>query len=148
MTSQEASLVPHNLPGENNCPTAEDRVLWDISQPIEYGTLGTLTDCLLTCNTVGMKVNLHQNSWEITPDSKIHGANVGLTLGCQDPGGPHFGHMNLAIWVLFTLIQFWTNRKCQGYVNGKQDYMSTCQKWEHYLRCENKANIKRVIIIS
>ena len=32
------------------------------------------------------------------PDSKVHGANVGPTWGRQDPGGPHVGHMNLAIW--------------------------------------------------
>ena len=32
------------------------------------------------------------------PDSKIHGANVGPTWGRQDPGGPHVGHRNLAIW--------------------------------------------------
>ena len=36
------------------------------------------------------------------PDSKIHGANVGPTWGRQDPGGPHVGHMNLAIWVALT----------------------------------------------
>ena len=35
------------------------------------------------------------------PDSKIHGANVGPTWGHQDPGGPHVGHMNLAIWVIY-----------------------------------------------
>ena len=33
------------------------------------------------------------------PDSKIHGANVGPTWGRQDPGEPHAGHRNLAIWV-------------------------------------------------
>ena len=33
------------------------------------------------------------------PDSKIHGANVGTTWGRQDPGGPHVGHTNLAIWI-------------------------------------------------
>ena len=32
------------------------------------------------------------------PDSKIHGANMGPTWGRQDPGGPHVGPMNLAIW--------------------------------------------------
>ena len=32
------------------------------------------------------------------PDSKIHGANVGPTWGRQDPGGPHVGPMNHAIW--------------------------------------------------
>ena len=32
------------------------------------------------------------------PDSKVHGAYVGPTWGRQDPGGPHVGHMILAIW--------------------------------------------------
>ena len=33
------------------------------------------------------------------PDSKVHGANMGATWSRQDPGGPHVGPMNLAIWV-------------------------------------------------
>ena len=36
-------------------------------------------------------------SWFL-PDNKIHGTNVGPTWGRQDPGGPHVGHKNLAIW--------------------------------------------------
>ena len=32
------------------------------------------------------------------PDSKVHGANMGPIWGRQDPGGPHVGPMNLAIW--------------------------------------------------
>ena len=32
------------------------------------------------------------------PDSKVHGANMGPIWARQDPGGPHVGHMNLAIW--------------------------------------------------
>ena len=32
------------------------------------------------------------------PDSKVHGANMGPTQGQQDPGGPHVGPMNFAIW--------------------------------------------------
>ena len=31
------------------------------------------------------------------PDSKIHGANMGPTWVLSAPGGPHVGHMNLAI---------------------------------------------------
>ena len=34
------------------------------------------------------------------PDSKVHGASMGPTWGRQDPGGPHVGHMNLAIWAV------------------------------------------------
>ena len=32
------------------------------------------------------------------PDSKVHEANMGPIWGRQDPGGPHVGPMNLAIW--------------------------------------------------
>ena len=32
------------------------------------------------------------------PDSKVHGANMGLIWGRQDPAGPHVGRMNFAIW--------------------------------------------------
>ena len=34
------------------------------------------------------------------PDSNIHGANIGPTWDRQDPGGPHVGPMNFAIWVV------------------------------------------------
>ena len=34
----------------------------------------------------------------VNPDSKAHGANMGPIWGRQDPGGPHVGPMNLAIW--------------------------------------------------
>ena len=34
------------------------------------------------------------------PDSKFHGANMGPIWGRQDPGGPHVGHRNLAIWAI------------------------------------------------
>ena len=38
------------------------------------------------------------------PDSKVHEANMGPIWRRQDPGGPHVGPMNLAIWVIFTLL--------------------------------------------
>ena len=33
----------------------------------------------------------------LTPDSKVHGVNIGPIWGRQDPGGPHVGPMNFAI---------------------------------------------------
>ena len=36
-----------------------------------------------------------------TSDSKVPGVNMGPIWGRQDPGGPHVGPMNLAIWGLF-----------------------------------------------
>ena len=38
------------------------------------------------------------------PDSKVHGANMGPIWGRQDPGGPHVGPMNIAIWVCNTFL--------------------------------------------
>ena len=36
-----------------------------------------------------------------SPDSKAHGVNMGPIWG-RDPGGPHVGPMNFAIWVTIT----------------------------------------------
>ena len=33
------------------------------------------------------------------PDSKVDGANMGPIWGRQDPGGPHVGPINFALWV-------------------------------------------------
>ena len=45
---------------------------------------------------------VHQQSWtsvySSTPDSKVHGANMGTIWGRQDPDGSHFGPINFAIW--------------------------------------------------
>ena len=40
------------------------------------------------------------------PDSKVYGDNMGPTWCKQDPGGPHVGHVNFAIWVV--VRQAWT----------------------------------------
>ena len=34
------------------------------------------------------------------PDNKVHRADMGPTWGRQDPGRPHIGHMNLALWAV------------------------------------------------
>ena len=34
----------------------------------------------------------------VIPDSKVHGTNMGPIWVRQDPGGPHVGPINLAIW--------------------------------------------------
>ena len=39
-----------------------------------------------------------------SPDNKVHGANMVPIWGRQDPGGPHVGPMNFAIWVLVTRL--------------------------------------------
>ena len=43
---------------------------------------------------------------EDSPDGKVHGANMGPIWGWQDPGRPHVGPMNLAIWVIVYQTKF------------------------------------------
>ena len=40
------------------------------------------------------------------PDNKVHGTNMWPIWGRQDPGGPHAGPMNFAIWICFS-FQEW-----------------------------------------
>ena len=48
---------------------------------------------------------LDVNQWAILyyPGSKVHGVNIGPIWDRQDPGGPHVGPMNFAIWVYMFL---------------------------------------------
>ena len=39
---------------------------------------------------------------EVSPDSKVHGGNMGLIWGPQDSDGPTVGPMNFAIWVRYS----------------------------------------------
>ena len=50
-----------------------------------------------TCSTY---IIPHGYGHHIYPDSKVHRANMGPIWGWQDPGGPHVGPMNFAIWVI------------------------------------------------
>ena len=53
----------------------------------------TMIDCIAA--TTYLAVDIQSDA---IPDSKVYGANMGPTWGRQDPGGPHGGLMNLAIW--------------------------------------------------
>ena len=53
------------------------------------------TRCVCVCyDNIFQKFQSH-------PDSKVHGANMGPIWGRQDPGGPHVGPLNLAIWARY-----------------------------------------------
>ena len=59
-------------------------------------------------------------------DSKVHGANRGPIWGQQDPGGPHVGPMNFAIWdicmlfiyVLYVCVIYSRTLACVATVTG------------------------------
>ena len=60
-----------------------------------------------------------------TPDSKVHRANMEPIWGRQDPGGPHVGPVNFAIWDITCEIQIlnksmvenWGNTLLSNYSN-------------------------------
>ena len=52
------------------------------------------------------------SSLNSSPDSKVHGANMGPIWGRQDPGGPHVSPMNLVIWVFKS---YWWNILPENY---------------------------------
>ena len=59
----------------------------------------------------------HQASYP--PHSKFHGANMWPIWGRQDPGGPHVGPMNFAIWARFIYNETQVNWVVTNKPHGK-----------------------------
>ena len=51
---------------------------------------------------------IYDNTGHDYPDSKVHGANIGPMWGRQDPGGPHVGPVNFALWVQLGELYVWS----------------------------------------
>ena len=52
------------------------------------------------------------DAWS-SPDSKVHGANMGPIWGRHDPGGPHVGPVNFAIWKFIrSFTQYTCSHSC------------------------------------
>ena len=70
------------------------------------GSIIEMPECLIYWlhNKVG-DIAIHCS----TPDSKVHGANMGPTWVLSAPGGPHEGLMNFALWVYKA---FFFEREC------------------------------------
>ena len=67
------------------------------------GRSNSIANTLELCLSLSPIDMLANHQWgftwgQINPDSKVYGANLGPIWGRQDPGGPHVGPMNLAIW--------------------------------------------------
>ena len=52
------------------------------------------------CRTQQLLGHIHSTCDIAGPDSKVYGAHMGPLWGRQDPGGPHVGPMNFAIWAI------------------------------------------------
>ena len=62
---------------------------------LQWSNRKVFSPCLFA-PSIGLDIRDH--IWS-NPDSKVHGDNMGPIWGRQDPGGPHVGPMNFAIWV-------------------------------------------------
>ena len=69
------------------------------AQYIIWNVIANLVQAVQIVSTL---VIIRKTKWldvEYNPDSKAHGANMGPICGRQNPGGPHVGPKNFAIWV-------------------------------------------------
>ena len=86
--------------GYNNslmkCHLRADEALDDVIVVRIYGGTVDYVHTSRTREVMAMQVT--GAGLKTIPDSKVLWANIGPTWGRQDPGGPHVGHMNLAIW--------------------------------------------------
>ena len=57
-----------------------------------------ITDCMEQSPISHVSDHMALMGIQATRDSKVYGANMGPTWGRHDPGGPHVGPMNFAIW--------------------------------------------------
>ena len=62
--------------------------------------------------------------WLTSPESEVHGANMGLTWVLSAPDGPHFGPMNLA-------IREHTIRSARRCGNNYWEYLTRCLSVYH-----------------
>ena len=69
-----------------------------------------------------------------TPDSKIHGANMGPIWGRQDPGGPHVGPMNFAIWDWMRAKDIAVHTRCSDHSINTSEEHDDVIKRKHFPR--------------
>ena len=91
--------------------------------------------------------------WEISanvsgkyPDSKVHGASMGPIWGWQDPGGPHVGPMNLAIWVYISDRNGWCITKLTLLELRLQYYWKTMFSQRLLIPCLIESSLKKVCV--
>ena len=85
--------------GSDNClpPGRRHAIIWTDAGILLIGPSETdFNEILIKNHTFSFK----KIYLKMSPDSKVHEANMGPIWGRQDPGGPQVGPMNFAIWVV------------------------------------------------
>ena len=60
---------------------------------------------------------------KMSPDSKVHEANMGPIWGRQDPDGPQVGPMNFAIWVVRKMVAILSWPPCVNNLRPSDAYI-------------------------
>ena len=86
-----------------SCPGEQQRTHQSLALLTLYKGNQPMTDGLPLQRAKKMK-SISMSLWQcyrvdLNPNSQVHWANMLSIWGRQDPGGPHVGPMNLAIWV-------------------------------------------------
>ena len=85
--------------GSDNCssPGRRHAIIWTDAEILLIGPSETdFNEILIKNHTLSSK----KIYLKMSPDSKVHGSNMGPIWGRQDPGGPQVGPMNFALWVV------------------------------------------------
>ena len=89
--------------GSDNClsPGRRHAIIWTDAGILLIGPSETdFNEILIKHHTFSFK----KIYMKMSPDSKVHEANMGPIWGRQDPGGPQVGPMNFAIWVVRKMV--------------------------------------------
>ena len=73
-------------------------ITWTNHDPVHLFMYASFGLNMFWYSTIELSCFFSLNIEGNNPDSKVRGANMGPIWGRQDPGGPHVGHMDLAIW--------------------------------------------------
>ena len=77
---------------------------WLSPEMIEWNSTLQWVSVYEACIGITSLLKTERRVQELCPDSKVHGANMGPIWGRQDPGGPHIGPMDFALWVVMWII--------------------------------------------
>ena len=89
--------------GSDNClsPGRRHAIIWTDAGILLIGPSETdFNEIVIKIHTFSFK----KIYLKMSPDSKVHEANMGPIWGQQDPGGPQVSPMNFAIWVVRKMV--------------------------------------------
>ena len=108
--------------GSDNClsPGRRHAIIWTDAGILLIGPSETdFNEILIKNHTFSFK----KIYLKMSPDSKVHEANMGPIWGRQDPDGPQVGPMNFAIWVVWKMAAILSWLPCINILRPSDAYI-------------------------